>query len=186
MDGNYLAVAGDTHVALLDVRTMKRVGEFMTGHEKPVVSLCVGGGGTCFSGAMDGMVIAQGPLYAIGAASLGKAGVGAAGADVTVNRHLVVQGDLTVSGTTTSVNSTELEISDKKIELGVGAAATTTAAAGGLAALAALIPMASFSSCWRHRFQLRYTSAPRRRRACDAPRRRRPPAMMHATLTYQY
>ena len=65
------------------------------------------------------------------AVALGKADTapGAAdGADVAIRRDLVVAGSLTVNGTTTSVNSTELEIQDKKIELGVAAAATTAAA----------------------------------------------------------
>ena len=67
-----------------------------------------------------------GVLDAQAAVTLGAAG--ASGADVTVRRDLVVAGSLTVNGTTTSVNSTELEIADKKIELGVAAAATTAAA----------------------------------------------------------
>jgi len=92
VDENYLAVSGDTHVALVDVRTLRRVGEFMVGHKKPVVSLCVGGGGTCFSGGMDGMVIAhdlqtQKPLYGMGA-NKGSAGFLAATED-----RLIVSGD---------------------------------------------------------------------------------------------
>jgi len=93
VDDNYLVVSGDTHVGLLDLRNLKRVGEFMTGHTKPVVSLAVGGGGTVFSGAMDGMVIChdldtQQPKYGMGA-NKGEASFLA----VTEDRLIVSGGD---------------------------------------------------------------------------------------------
>lgn len=92
VDDNYIVVSGDTHVALLDVRSLKRVGEFMTGHKHPVVSLCVGGGGMCFSGGMDGMVIAhdlqtQRPTYGMGANK------GSAGYIACTEDRLIVSGD---------------------------------------------------------------------------------------------
>ena len=53
--------------------------------------------------------------------------------DVTVGGALTVTGDLTVNGTTTTVNSTTLSVDDKNIELGsVGTPTDTTADGGGI------------------------------------------------------
>jgi hypothetical protein len=53
--------------------------------------------------------------------------------DVTVGGALIVTGDLTVNGTTTTVNSTTLSVDDKNIELGsVGTPTDTTADGGGI------------------------------------------------------
>ena len=46
------------------------------------------------------------------------------GGTVTVNKDLVVTGDLTVNGTTTTVNSTTITVDDKNIELGSVVAVT--------------------------------------------------------------
>jgi hypothetical protein len=55
------------------------------------------------------------------------------GGTVTVNKDLVVSGDLTVNGTTTTVNSTTLTVDDKNIELGsVGTPSDVTADGGGI------------------------------------------------------
>jgi hypothetical protein len=51
--------------------------------------------------------------------------------DVTVGGALIVTGDLTVNGTTTTVNSTTLSVDDKNIELGSVATPTDTTADGG-------------------------------------------------------
>ena len=53
------------------------------------------------------------------------------GGTVTVNKDLVVTGDLTVNGTTTTVNSTTITVDDKNIELGSVATPTNTTADGG-------------------------------------------------------
>jgi hypothetical protein len=55
------------------------------------------------------------------------------GGTVTVNKDLVVSGDLTVNGTTTTINSTTISVDDKNIELGsVGTPSNTTADGGGI------------------------------------------------------
>ncbi|MDB4761380.1 hypothetical protein OAG04_00050 [bacterium] len=51
--------------------------------------------------------------------------------DVTVNNDLVVSGNLTVNGTTSTINSTTLQVDDKNIELGTVATPTDTTADGG-------------------------------------------------------
>ena len=51
--------------------------------------------------------------------------------DVTVGGELIVTGNLTVNGTTTTVNSTTLSVDDKNIELGSVASPTDTTADGG-------------------------------------------------------
>ncbi len=54
-----------------------------------------------------------------------------AGSTVTVNRDLVVTGDLTVNGTTTTINATTLNVDDKNIELGAVASPSDATAEGG-------------------------------------------------------
>jgi hypothetical protein len=56
----------------------------------------------------------------------------ASGIDTTLNGALIVQGDLTVNGTTTTLNSTTLEIDDKNIVLASGAANAAAADGAGI------------------------------------------------------
>jgi hypothetical protein len=60
--------------------------------------------------------------------------IGAATGTATINNaEVVITGNLTVSGTTTTVNSTTLTVDDKNIELGsVGTPSNTTADGGGI------------------------------------------------------
>jgi hypothetical protein len=51
--------------------------------------------------------------------------------NTTFSNNLVVSGDLTVNGTTTSVNSTQLDVTDKNITLGNVSTPTDTTADGG-------------------------------------------------------
>ena len=51
--------------------------------------------------------------------------------DVTVGRNLSVAGDLTISGTTTTIDSTTVQVDDKNIELGTVATPTDATADGG-------------------------------------------------------
>lgn len=53
------------------------------------------------------------------------------GGTVTVNKDLVVTGDLTVNGTTTTINSTTLQVDDKNIEIGLAGTPTDITADGG-------------------------------------------------------
>jgi hypothetical protein len=53
------------------------------------------------------------------------------GGTTTVNNNLVVSGNLTVDGTTTTVNSTTISVDDKNIELGSVASPTDVTADGG-------------------------------------------------------
>jgi hypothetical protein len=53
------------------------------------------------------------------------------GGTVTVNKDLIVTGDLTVNGSITTINSTTLSVDDKNIELGSVASPTNTTADGG-------------------------------------------------------
>lgn len=55
----------------------------------------------------------------------------ASGGTVTVNKDLVVTGDLTINGTTTTINATTITVDDKNIELGSVASPTDTTADGG-------------------------------------------------------
>lgn len=58
---------------------------------------------------------------------------GTVGTTVTVNQDLVVTGNLTVNGTTTTINATTLTVDDKNIEMGaVGSPTDTTADGGGI------------------------------------------------------
>ena len=54
------------------------------------------------------------------------------GGTVTVNKDLVVSGNLTINGTTTTVNSTTLSIDDKNIVLGADNTLDTAADGGGI------------------------------------------------------
>lgn len=58
--------------------------------------------------------------------------IGSATSTVTVNKHLVVTGDLTVNGTTTTINSTTLSIDDKNIVLADGNTSDVAADGGGI------------------------------------------------------
>ena len=51
--------------------------------------------------------------------------------DVTIGQHLTVTGNLTVNGTTTTVNSPTLTVDDKNLELGSVASPSDTTADGG-------------------------------------------------------
>ena len=53
------------------------------------------------------------------------------GGTVTVNKDLVVSGDFTVNGTTTTINATTITVDDKNIELGSVASPDDTTANGG-------------------------------------------------------
>ena len=57
--------------------------------------------------------------------------VGASTGTTTVNNDLTVTGDLTVNGTTTTINTTELSVDDKNIELGALDSPTDVTADGG-------------------------------------------------------
>lgn len=58
--------------------------------------------------------------------------IGSATSTVTVNKHLVVTGDLTVNGTTTTINSTTLSVDDKNIVLADGNTSDVAADGGGI------------------------------------------------------
>lgn len=57
--------------------------------------------------------------------------IGASSGTTTVNNNLKVTGNLTVDGTTTTVNSTTVNVDDKNIELGSVASPSNTTADGG-------------------------------------------------------
>jgi hypothetical protein len=57
--------------------------------------------------------------------------IGAGSGTTTVNNALVVTGDLTVNGTTTTMNTTTISVDDKNIELGAVASPTDVTADGG-------------------------------------------------------
>ncbi len=96
-----VVVSGGTDIDLLDLRAgMRSVWDEERsgkGHQKPIVSLCVGGNsanspGVAFSGAMDGNVVAHDlrtgiPLYGMGANK------GSAGFLKTTTERLIVSGD---------------------------------------------------------------------------------------------
>jgi hypothetical protein len=58
-------------------------------------------------------------------------GIGAGTGTTTVNNALVVTGNLTVNGTTTTMNTTTISVDDKNIELGAVASPTDVTADGG-------------------------------------------------------
>ena len=57
--------------------------------------------------------------------------IGAATGTTNINNNLVVEGNLTVNGTTTTMNTTEITVDDKNIELGSVASPSDTTADGG-------------------------------------------------------
>jgi hypothetical protein len=57
--------------------------------------------------------------------------IGAGTGNTTVNNNLIVTGNLTVQGTTTTVNATTVQVNDKNIELGVVGSPTNVTADGG-------------------------------------------------------
>ena len=63
--------------------------------------------------------------------SSGNLTIDSAGGTVTVDDNLIVSGDLTVNGTTTTINATTVTVDDKNIELGSVASPTNTTADGG-------------------------------------------------------
>ena len=72
---------------------------------------------------VDGITTCNGTLDATAAVTLGAADSAAGeddGSDVTVRRNLVVNGNLNIAGSTTTVSSTDLRITDKHIDVGYG------------------------------------------------------------------
>ena len=71
--------------------------------------------------AMAGTGIsASSGAFNIDAAQTGITSIGPSSGTLTVNDDLIVSGDLTVNGTTTTVNSTTIQLDDKNIELANG------------------------------------------------------------------
>jgi hypothetical protein len=66
----------------------------------------------------------------LGTVSATAVNIGSSTSTVTVNDDLVVTGDLTVNGTTTTINSTTLSVDDKNIELASTASPTDASADG--------------------------------------------------------
>lgn len=66
----------------------------------------------------------------LGTVNAGTINIGSSTSTVTVNDDLVVTGDLTVNGTTTTINSTTLSVDDKNIELASTASPSDAAADG--------------------------------------------------------
>ena len=65
----------------------------------------------------------------------------------TISSNLTITGDLTVNGTTTTVNSTTIDVADKNITLGnVGTPTDTTADGGGISLLGATTKTFSWSN----------------------------------------
>jgi hypothetical protein len=82
-------------------------------------------------------------LFNTGATTLNIGGaattvaIGASTGTTTVNNSLVVSGNFTVTGTTTTINTATLQVEDQNIELGkVGTPTNTTADGGGITLLA--------------------------------------------------
>ena len=69
--------------------------------------------------------------YVDGKISSTTSSIGAATGTTTVNNNLVVSGDLTINGTTSTINSTIITVDDINIELGSVATPTDVTAAGG-------------------------------------------------------
>lgn len=57
--------------------------------------------------------------------------IGATTGSTTINNNLVVSGDLTINGTTTTINATTISVDDKNVELGSVATPTNITADGG-------------------------------------------------------
>ena len=94
VDDTHILASGGNSVALLDTRmNMQVVGQPMGGHQKPIASLCLGGGNlVSFSGSIDGMVIAHNlqtlqPIYGMGANKKSASFLG------TTDTRLIVTGD---------------------------------------------------------------------------------------------
>jgi len=72
--------------------------------------------------------------------------------DITIANNLTVTNNLTVNGTTTTVNSTTLQVDDKNIELGtVGTPTDTTADGGGITLKGATdktLTWVNATTCW--------------------------------------
>ena len=88
------------------------------------------------NGAADAIIfdtIAEGdlPTALPSVASIGQSGVGVAGI-LTVNKDLKVTGNLTVSGTTTTVEATTVTVADKNLVLGNGVGADADVDGGGI------------------------------------------------------
>jgi hypothetical protein len=65
-------------------------------------------------------ISASSGAFNIDAAQTGITSIGPSSGTLTVNDDLIVSGDLTVNGTTTTVNSTTIQLDDKNIELANG------------------------------------------------------------------
>lgn len=63
--------------------------------------------------------------------SSGNLTIDSAGGTVTIDDNLVVSGDLTVNGTTTTINATTITVDDKNLELGSVTSPTDSTADGG-------------------------------------------------------
>jgi len=82
------------------------------------------------------------------------------GGTVTVNKDLVVSGDLTVNGTTTTVNSTTLDVDDINITIAKGAANASAANGAGLTVdgASATILYTSATDSWNFNKPLKATN----------------------------
>jgi hypothetical protein len=81
--------------------------------------------------ATQSYVTGQGYITNSVAALTSLTSIGSNGVDTTANGNLIVSGNLTVNGTTETINSTTVSVTDKNIELGKVATPTDTTANGG-------------------------------------------------------
>lgn len=89
----------------------------------PIAGSVTGAAGSVAAGNITGSTLASNVQY------FGTSGSGT----ITVNNDLTVGGNLTINGTTTTINSTVLSVDDKNIELGSVASPTDiTANSGGI------------------------------------------------------
>lgn len=93
--------------------------------------LAVNGGDVTTTATTGNIFDTNATTVNIGTTDAASVNIGASVSTTTVNDDLVVSGDLTVHGTTTTVNSTTVTVDDKNIELGSTASPTDASADGG-------------------------------------------------------
>ena len=124
-----LTLAGTTDASSSTTGTLKVAGGVGVAKKLYVGTDLAVTANTTLSGATDASSSTTGAVIITGGVGIAKKLY--VGTDLAVSGNATITGDLTVNGTTTTVNSTTLTVDDKNIELGSVATPTDVTADGG-------------------------------------------------------
>ena len=138
ISGN-IDVDGVTNLDVVDIDGSLDVDGHLNADNVSVAGVSTFTGATTFTGAIDANGGASLDNVQVGVTndneidtSSGNLVIDSAGGTTTVDDNLVISGNLTVNGTTNTVNSTTVTIADKNFQVATGAADDAAADGGGL------------------------------------------------------